>query len=82
MLAAQEQSITKGAPNASGSVGELLARNRTWFERARELGATRYPIGALEFTGRVAGLHLDEASGAAGVKGRGGARSVAGGSGA
>lgn len=27
----------------------MLARNRRLFERARELGATRYPIGSLEF---------------------------------
>jgi FAD/FMN-containing dehydrogenase len=31
-------------------VQTMLARNRTWFERARDLGATRYPIGALAFT--------------------------------
>ena len=28
---------------------QMLARNRRLFERARELGATRYPIGSLEF---------------------------------
>ena len=27
----------------------MLDRNRRWFERARDLGGTRYPIGALEF---------------------------------
>jgi len=27
----------------------MLARNRNLFERARELGGTRYPIGAVEF---------------------------------
>ena len=31
-------------------VARRLARNRAWFERASELGATKYPIGALEFT--------------------------------
>jgi cytokinin dehydrogenase len=30
----------------------MLARNRTLFEKARELGATRYPIGALRFSRR------------------------------
>jgi cytokinin dehydrogenase len=29
---------------------QMLARNRRWFEAAREAGATRYPIGALEFS--------------------------------
>jgi cytokinin dehydrogenase len=29
---------------------QMLARNREWFEDAREAGATRYPIGALEFS--------------------------------
>ena len=29
---------------------QMLARNRRWFEAAREVGATRYPIGALEFS--------------------------------
>ena len=28
----------------------MLARNRAWFELARQAGATRYPIGALEFS--------------------------------
>jgi FAD/FMN-containing dehydrogenase len=28
----------------------MLARNRRWFERARALGGTRYPISAIEFT--------------------------------
>jgi cytokinin dehydrogenase len=28
----------------------MLARNRTLFEKARDLGATRYPIGALRFS--------------------------------
>ena len=28
----------------------MLARNRRLFERARELGATRYPIGAVTFS--------------------------------
>jgi FAD/FMN-containing dehydrogenase len=27
----------------------MLDRNRRWFDRAREAGGTRYPIGALEF---------------------------------
>ena len=27
----------------------MLDRNRRWFERARDLGGTRYPMGALEF---------------------------------
>ena len=30
-------------------VEQMLARNRNLFERARELGGTRYPIGAVEF---------------------------------
>lgn len=30
-------------------VQAMLARNRRWFDRARALGGTRYPIGALEF---------------------------------
>jgi cytokinin dehydrogenase len=29
---------------------EMLARNRTLFEQARELGGTRYPIGSVEFS--------------------------------
>ncbi len=28
---------------------KMLDRNRRWFDRARELGATRYPIGSLDF---------------------------------
>jgi FAD/FMN-containing dehydrogenase len=31
-------------------VTDMLARNRRWFERARALGGTRYPISAIEFT--------------------------------
>jgi FAD/FMN-containing dehydrogenase len=30
----------------------MLARNRRLFEKAREAGGTRYPIGALEFDRR------------------------------
>jgi FAD/FMN-containing dehydrogenase len=33
-------------------VERMLARNRSLFEKARELGATRYPIGALRFSRR------------------------------
>ncbi|MBC7173781.1 MAG: hypothetical protein H5U40_15175 [Polyangiaceae bacterium] len=29
---------------------EMRARNRAWFEEARAIGATRYPIGSLDFT--------------------------------
>jgi FAD/FMN-containing dehydrogenase len=36
-------------PNA-GYASQMLERNRRWFEQAREAGATRYPIGALEFS--------------------------------
>ncbi len=28
----------------------MLARNRAWFEQARAMGGTRYPIGSLEFS--------------------------------
>jgi len=31
-------------------VTQMLARNRTLFEKARALGGTRYPIGSLEFS--------------------------------
>ncbi len=30
-------------------VSDMLARNRRWFEQARDLGGTRYPIGAIQF---------------------------------
>jgi cytokinin dehydrogenase len=31
-------------------IPDMLARNRRWFDQARALGATRYPIGAVEFS--------------------------------
>lgn len=39
-----------GASPVPGSGAAGLARNRERFERAREAGGTRYPIGALEFS--------------------------------
>ncbi len=31
-------------------VTQMLSRNRSWFEQARAIGGTRYPIGSLEFS--------------------------------
>lgn len=45
--------ILTGAPAPGPDpafLDRMLARNRTLFEKARELGATRYPIGALRFS--------------------------------
>jgi cytokinin dehydrogenase len=44
--------LTASAPGAVDPtfVDDMLVRNRQWFERARELGGTRYPIGAVEFS--------------------------------
>jgi FAD/FMN-containing dehydrogenase len=44
--------LTASEPGPVGPtyVSDMLARNRRWFERARDLGATRYPISALEFS--------------------------------
>ena len=42
---------TSGAPGPDpGFVSDMLARNRRLFEKARAVGATRYPIGALQFS--------------------------------
>lgn len=44
--------LTASEPGAQDPtfVSDMLNRNRGWFERARELGATRYPISAIPFT--------------------------------
>jgi FAD/FMN-containing dehydrogenase len=34
-----------------GFARKMLDRNRRWFERARDAGGMRYPIGSLEFSG-------------------------------
>ncbi len=38
----------------------MLARNRQWFEKARAVGGTRYPIGSLEFSSADWAFHYFE----------------------
>lgn len=43
--------MTAGPPEAGGEFAErMLRRNRRFYERARDLGGVRYPIGSVPFT--------------------------------
>lgn len=52
--------MTAGPANDPGFAGEMLARNRALFERARTVGGVRYPIETVAFTAADWRAHYGE----------------------